>query len=243
MRPIGGIEMIFHQFLASDGQLSYLFADSVTRHAVVVDPHISLENDYFGLIRQLDLKLEYAIETHTHESHLSAGPVLCEETGARWAMSRAADIAVKARRIEGDECFYLGEECFIALATPGHSACSMCFRWRDRVFTGHTLLAGLTGDCNRPDADAASLYASVMHALYTLPEDTMVCPGRATTGGRSSSIGFERVHNAELTVHTSVYDFITAKRRAASDAVMTVPRAVAERPSVDLYPFRRIERA
>jgi glyoxylase-like metal-dependent hydrolase (beta-lactamase superfamily II) len=235
--------MIFRQFLASDGQLSYLFADPVTRHAVVLDPHISLEQDYFGLIRQLDLKLEYAIETHAHESHLSAGPVLCDETGARWALSRAADIAVKARRIDGGECFYLGEECFIALATPGHSACSMCFRWRDRVFTGHTLLAGLTGDCNRPDADPASLHGSVMHALYTLPEDTMVCPGQATKDGRSSNIRFEREHNAELNAHTSVYDFIAAKRQAAGDAVMTVPRAIAERASVDLYPFRRVDRA
>ena len=243
MRPIGGIEMIFRQFLASDGQLSYLFADSVTRHAVVLDPHVSIETEYFDLIRQLDLKLEYAIETHAHESHLSAGPVLCEETGARWAMSRAADITVKARRIDGDECFYLGEECFIALATPGHSACSMCFRWRDRVFTGHTLLAGLTGDCNRPDADPASLYGSVMHVLYALPADTMVCPGQVTAGGRSSNIGFERVHNTELNGHTSVYDFIAAKRRAASDAALAVPRAVAERPSVDLYPFRRISGA
>lgn len=235
--------MIFRQFLARDGQLSYLFADPVTRHAVVIDPHISLEQDYFGLISQLDLKLEYAIETHAHESHLSAGPVLCEETGARWAMSRAADISVRARRIDDDECFFLGEECFIALATPGHSACSMCFRWRDRVFTGHTLLAGITGDCKRPDADPATLHGSIIHVLYALPDDTLICPGMLTPGGRSSNIGFEREHNSELTAHTSVYEFVAAKRREAGEAAMTVPRAVAERASADLYPFRRVDRA
>jgi sulfur dioxygenase len=239
----GSKNVIFHQFMADDGQLSYLFADAVTRHAAVVDPHLSLEQSYFETIAQLDLTLDYAIETHAHESHLSAGPLLCTETGARWAMSRAAAVAMKVRRIDGGECFFLGEECFIALATPGHSTCSMCFRWRDRVFTGHTLLAGKTGDCSRPDANPASLYASVVHTLYTLPEDTLVCPGRATAGGNSSSIGFEREHNRELTAQTPESVYLAGKRRVGCAHGVAVPRAVTEQGSVDLYPFRRIGHA
>ena len=232
--------MIYRQFLADDGQLSYVFADAVTRRAAVLDPHLSLERNYFEIIRQLDLKLDFAIETHAHESHLSAGPMLCEETGARWAMSRAAAVAMKVRGIADGECFYLGEECFIAMATPGHSTCSMSFRWRDRVFTGHTLLAGATGDCNRPDANPAELYTSVQNVLYPLPADTMVCPGRVTASGCSSNIGFERDHNDELTGDSSLEAFVAAKQRAATVVEIAVPRAAAKRASVDLYPFRRI---
>jgi glyoxylase-like metal-dependent hydrolase (beta-lactamase superfamily II) len=235
--------VIFRQFQAGDGQLSYIFADAVTRRAVVLDPHLSLEQDYFDMLRQLGLSLEFAIETHSHESHLTAGPLLCEETGARWAMSRAAAVAMRFRKIDDGECFYLGEECFIAMATPGHSACSMCFRWRDRVFTGHTLLAAKTGDCNRPDANPATLHASIVFGLYALPEDTLICPGRATTAGVSSNIRFERECNSELTVHTSVYAFTAVKEQSARSGAIVVPRTVTERASIDLYPFRRIGHA
>jgi glyoxylase-like metal-dependent hydrolase (beta-lactamase superfamily II) len=227
--------VIFRQFRAADSQLSYLFADPVTRRAAVLDPHLSLEREYLEMIGHLDLKLAFAIETHAHESHLSAAPLLCEETGACWLMSRLVAARARARPVDDGECVYIGEECVAALATPGHSACSMCFRWRDRVFTGHTLLTGRTGDCARTDADAATLYHSVARCLYALPGDTLVFPGLETASGRASTIQFERRQNADLNAATSPESFVHGKRRAGGSLKTVVLPTGFGRPGADLY--------
>jgi sulfur dioxygenase len=234
--------VIFRQFNAADGQLSYLFADSVTRHAAVLDPHLSLEQDYLEMIQHLDLKLEFVIETHAHESHFSAAPLLCSETGARWIMSRLVAGTVQAQPLEHGEHVFIGEEYFGALETPGHSACSMCFSWRDRVFTGHSLLAGRTGDCSRPDADACKLYESIMQCLYVLPEETQVYPGAESAGCRKSTIRLERDNNHELKIGTAKEYFVRLKRSTSVSTHGAALRSVAGYPGPDLYPFRKVSR-
>lgn len=232
--------MIFRQFHAADGQLSYLFADSITRQAAVLDSHLSLEHDYLEVIRSLDLKLVFAIETHAHESHFSAAPMLCKETGAHWIMSSLVANSVEARPVEHGECVFIGEEYFRALETPGHSACSMCFLWRDCVFTGHTLLAGRTGDCGRPDADALKLYESITGNLYVLPEGTRVYPGLDFAGCVKSTIGHECEQNFELNTGTDKEHFVKIKRQASAPARGTEPQTIAGYPGPGLYPFRKV---
>jgi len=75
--------VICRWFSITDEEISYLLADPVTRYAAVLDPHSQAELDYLKVIRKLDLRLVYLIETHAHESHLSAAPVLRAATGAR----------------------------------------------------------------------------------------------------------------------------------------------------------------
>jgi len=231
--------VIFRQFHASDGQLSYLFADAVTRNAAILDPHLSLEHDYIELIEHLDLKLEYVIETHAHESHFSAAPLLCDATGAYWFMSHLISDAVKARPLEDGESVFMGEESFDVLETPGHSACSLCFRWRDRVFTGHTLLAGRVGDCLRPDADPQRLYDSIKQRLYTLPEKTMVFPGVESEGSRESTIGIERAQNRDLNVNADRAGFL-ARKHSNGTGLTGVQQTGVYHPATDLYQHRKV---
>jgi len=231
--------MIFRQFHASDGQLSYLFADSVTRNAAILDPHLGLEHDYLDLIERLDLRLEFVLETHAHESHFSAAPLLCDATGAYWFMSHLIAAAVHARPLGNGECVFMGEESFEVLETPGHSACALCLRWRDRLFTGHTLLAGRTGDCDRPDADAGKLYDSIVRCLYVLPEKTLVFPGAESDGGRQSTIGVELAHNRDLNARTRKAVFVTRKRRSGAMAKKPQQTGIYH-PATDLYPHRKI---
>lgn len=232
--------MIFRQFHAADGQLSYLFADPITRHAAVLDSHLSLEHDYLRLIRHLDLKLVFAVETHAHESHFSAAPLLCKETGARWIMSHVVASAVQARPLKNRELVFIGEECFSALETPGHSVCSMSFLWRDCVFTGHTLLAGSTGDCGRPDSDASHLYESIVGQLYVLPGYTWVYPGLESAGCVKSTISDERDKNHELKTGTDREHFVSAKRKASDSTQRSGPPSVTGYPGPELYPFRKV---
>jgi glyoxylase-like metal-dependent hydrolase (beta-lactamase superfamily II) len=217
--------MIFRQFCASDKQLSYLFADPVTRQAVIVDPHLGLEEAYFTVIEHLDLRLIFVLESHCHESHRSAAPVLCEETGAQRLIPLLARDPAAARAVHDHEDIFFGEEHFSALHTPGHSPCSTCFCWNGRVFTGHTLLCGAAGPCNRPDSNAEQLHDSIVGQLYTLPGETVVCPGYEMDGVKST-INDERSCNRELTAATPRESFIALKNRGAGSPAWPILRPV-----------------
>ena len=207
--------MIFRQFFSDDDDSSYLLADPVTRYAAVLDPHAHAERGYLELICSLDLTLVYVIETHVHESHLSAAPALRAETGARLIAHSAADLACVDVYVDDGDSIFIGEEYLSVMATPGHSPCSLSYVWRDRVFTGHSLLAGSTGSCRRTDADAGQLYQSIRERLFTLPDETLVYPGRIAGRRRVSSIGQERVANTELRLATTREQFINRKHSQA----------------------------
>ena len=113
------------------------------------------------------------------------------------------------------------------------------FRWRNRVFTGHTLLVGRTGDCGRPDADALKLYESIMQCLYVLPEGTLVCPGAESAGGRKSTIRLERENNHELKIGTGKDHFVNLKKSTSVSTHGAALQTAAAYPGPDLYPFRK----
>lgn len=207
--------LIFRQFCTPDEEISYLLADPVTRYAAVLDPNLQAERDYAGVIRHLDLRLIYVIETHGHESHQSAAPLLQAETGAQLVAHSAVDSAGVDLHVDDGADIFLGEEVIVVMATPGHSACSLSYVWRDRVFTGHTLLAGITGPCLRADADAGQLFDSVQQRLFGLPDEMLVYPGCVTDKRRISSIGQERITNSDLQPSISREQFIQRKQPAA----------------------------
>ena len=209
------VAVIFRQFCTPDDDVSYLLADPVSRYAALLDPNLAAERDYLEVLRRLDLRLVYVIETHAHESHLSAAPVLRAETGARLVTHSSVESACVDMHIDDGENLFLGEEFLSVMETPGHSACCLSYRWRDRVFTGHTLLAGATGTCQRSDADAGRLFDSIRERLFALPDETLVYPGRLTGTRRSSSIGEERATNTDLQPQNTRDEFIRRKQLEA----------------------------
>lgn len=204
--------MIFRQFCTPDEEISYLLADPVSRYAAVVDPNTQAERDYIEVLHRLDLRLMYVIETHVHESHFSAAPLLRAETGAQLVAHQNAVLSCVDMPVEDDENIYLGEEVITVMTTPGHSSCSQSYLWRDRLFTGHTLLAGVTGNCQRPDANAGLLFESVHDRLFKLPAETLIYPGRLIEKRRISCIGQERAVNTDLAPRTTLEEFIARKQ-------------------------------
>ena len=145
------------------------------------------------------------------------------------------DDAASARKVVHGECVVMGEECFDVLETPGHSPCSLTVRWRDRVLTGHTLLAGKAGPCNRPDSDPGQLFDSIHEYLYTLPPAVKIFPGFRLENGESS-IGRERSDNKELNAHTERTSFLEKKVREQG-AMAGMARPFLAHRAGNLYPY------
>jgi glyoxylase-like metal-dependent hydrolase (beta-lactamase superfamily II) len=79
------------------------------------------------------------------------------------------------------------------IAVPGHSPGGIAFYSESDniVFTGDALFAGSIGRSDLPGGDHEQLMDNIRERLFTLPPDTVVCPGH----GPETTIGEEMEHN------------------------------------------------
>jgi glyoxylase-like metal-dependent hydrolase (beta-lactamase superfamily II)/rhodanese-related sulfurtransferase len=182
-----------------------LFDDSSTenpRPALIIDPvDHQLERD-LGVLRHHGLKLVWAIETHAHADHITSAGLLAEHTGAQTAAPGACGITTASRQLADGDVLGFGSQSLTALHTPGHTAGSMSFVWKNaaasHVFTGDTLLIGGCGRTDFQSGSAAQLYHSITQVLFALPDNSTVWPGHDYKGQTQSTIGLEKANNARV---------------------------------------------
>ena len=190
--------MLFRQLLdRPTSSYTYLVADETTHEAVLIDPvRDQLDRD-LQLLGELGLTLRYVLDTHTHADHVTAAGALRERTGAKtaasWKGPACADIHVR----DGD-VLAVGAITVKAIATPGHTDCSMSYLVDDRVFTGDALLVRGCGRTDFQNGNARELYATITSVLFALPDATLVYPGHDYRGHGVSTIGEEKRHNPRV---------------------------------------------
>ncbi len=177
------------------GAYSYLIGCGESGSALVIDPVVNQTPLYLGILGELDLRLEWVLETHLHADHISAADSLREWTSAHVAVGARAGIDCADRMLADGEQIACGTLAIDVLTTPGHTPGCVSFFWRDRLFTGDCLLIGSCGRTDEPGSDSARLYDSVIRRLFAFPDETLVYPGHSLTGRRVSSIGEERESN------------------------------------------------
>lgn len=177
---------------------TYVLFDETSRDAVIIDPvDEQLERD-LGVLRQYGLKLLWTVETHAHADHITSAGLLAEHTGAQTAAPQGCGISTAAMQLVDGEELRFGNEVLRALHTPGHTAGSMSFVWRDHVFTGDTLLINGCGRTDFQSGNAEAMYHSLTQVLFTLADATTVWPGHDYQGRTHSTIGAERQGNARV---------------------------------------------
>src|SRR6202451_1692582 len=96
--------MIFRQlFDQTSGTYSYLLASRPGGEALIFDPVLEKIDRYLQLVRELDLKLVKAVDTHLHADHITGLGALRDRTHCITVMgdNTKADI-VSMRVAEGD---------------------------------------------------------------------------------------------------------------------------------------------
>ena len=177
---------------------TYLLFDEISREALIIDPtDVQIERDLSEL-RRYGLKLVWTVETHAHADHITSAGVLAEHAGARTAAPLGCGITTAAVQLKDGDTLRFGGERITALHTPGHTAGSMCYVWRNHVFTGDTLLINGCGRTDFQSGSAEALYHSVTNVLFALPDETAVWPGHDYHGRTHSTIGTEKTGNARL---------------------------------------------
>jgi glyoxylase-like metal-dependent hydrolase (beta-lactamase superfamily II)/rhodanese-related sulfurtransferase len=155
---------------------------------------------YLQLVRELDLKLVKAVDTHLHADHITGLGALRDRTHCITVMGEQTKADVVSMRLaDGDRLTIEGLSLDV-IYTPGHTDDSYCFITPDRVFTGDTLLIRGTGRTDFQNGDARAQYESIFGRLLKLPDATLVYPAHDYKGDTVSSIAEERAYNPRLQV-------------------------------------------
>lgn len=90
---------------------------------------------------------------------------------------------------DGDELSF-GDDKITVIFTPGHTIGSVCFRYKDMLFTGDTLMEGTTGRMDFPTGSEEDMAMS-MKKLAAIEENLTVYGGH----GGSSTLSHEKKYN------------------------------------------------
>ncbi|RMF14992.1 MAG: MBL fold metallo-hydrolase [Candidatus Dadabacteria bacterium] len=200
--------MIFRQLFDYDTwTYTYLLASRSGGEALLIDPVDRLVPQYLQLIRELDLRLVMAVDTHVHADHITGLGALRDETSCVTVMGEQSRAECVSRKVSEGETLRVDGLKLDVLYTPGHTDDSYSFRMADRVFTGDTLLIRGTGRTDFQNGDPAQSYDSIFNKLLRLPDETLVYPAHDYKGWTVSTIGEERRHNPRLQVR-SVEEYV-----------------------------------
>jgi glyoxylase-like metal-dependent hydrolase (beta-lactamase superfamily II)/rhodanese-related sulfurtransferase len=193
--------MIFRQLFDNvSSTYSYLLASRRGGEALIIDPVLEKVDRYLQLVKELDLKLVKAVDTHIHADHITGLGALRDRTHCITVMGENAKVDVVSMRVtEGDKLTIEGVALDV-LYTPGHTDDSYSFLMRDRVFTGDTLLIRGTGRTDFQNGSARAQYESLFGKLLKLPDETFVFPAHDYKGDTVSTIGEEKRCNPRLQV-------------------------------------------
>jgi sulfur dioxygenase len=199
----GKTTMIFRQlFDTVSGTYSYLLASRAGGEALILDPVLEKVDRYCQLLRELDLRLVKAVDTHLHADHITGLGELRDRTHCVTIMGEQSKADVVAMRVsDGDRVMIEGLSLDV-MYTPGHTDDSYSYLMRDRVFTGDTLLIRGTGRTDFQNGSARAQYESIFGRLLKLPDETMVFPAHDYKGDTVSTIGEEKRFNPRLQVRS-----------------------------------------
>lgn len=193
------MSIVFRQLFDPESfTLSYLLADPLTGDAVLIDTVRERVGTCVSLLQEMSLQLVWILETHAHTDHVTGAAGLRELTGAATATGEIGGTEGADRRLQDGDTIVFGNEVLRVIATPGHTPGCVTYHWRDRLFTGDTLMIGGCGRSDFQGGDPARLYDSITTRLFSLPDEILVFPGHDYKGQRVSCIGQERETNPRL---------------------------------------------
>ncbi|MDZ7760433.1 MAG: MBL fold metallo-hydrolase [Desulfovermiculus sp.] len=221
---------MFLEKVKSDGlsHMSYILGDGGS--AAVIDPRRDCQV-YLDLAYQNGAQINYIFETHRNEDYVIGSLELAQMTGAEILHGQDLPFAY-GRGVDEGEVFKIGQGRLKVIKTPGHTYESISLVLYDTgsgeqslgVFTGDALFIGDVGRTdffpNHMEETAGLLYESIFNKLLPLGDQVLLFPahgagsvcGAGMANRDFSTLGFERLTNPALQVHTKK-DFVKNKLR------------------------------
>src|SRR5512132_1997190 len=114
--------MIFRQLFDSvSGTYTYLLASRHGGEALIIDPVLEKVDRYLQLVRELDLKLVKAVDTHLHADHITGLGALRDKTHCITVMGEQTKADVVSMRLADGEKLFIDDTATTEIYTPGHT--------------------------------------------------------------------------------------------------------------------------
>ena len=200
--------MIFRQlFEPLSSTYTYLLGCETTGRAVLIDPVINAIDRDLAALQELGLTLAWTLDTHIHADHITGALHLKQRVGSKIAAPAIERLPCVDHGVIEGEPLRVGGLSIDCLHTPGHTDGHFSYVLADRVFSGDALLIDGCGRTDFQNGDARTLYESVTHKLFALPDESLVYPAHDYAGRRVSSIGQEKARNPRLGKGKTLQEF------------------------------------
>lgn len=181
---------------------TYILGCEATREAVVIDSVLENVDRDEKYLRELDMNLKFALETHVHADHISGCGLLAQRfPGCKTVMGRAGnDGAQHDLLLQDGDVVECGSVKLTVVHTPGHTAGCHSFVLGDKaVFTGDCLFIRGCGRTDFQSGSATALYRSVHDKIFSLPPQCRIHPAHDYKGMTITTVGEESRWNPRLT--------------------------------------------
>ncbi|KAL0276378.1 UNVERIFIED_CONTAM: hypothetical protein PYX00_003965 [Menopon gallinae] len=180
---------------------TYLLADTTTGEAVLIDPVLELVERDANLIRELGVKLKYAMNTHVHADHVTGTGKLKGIFPECKSVISEASQAVADIKVTPNDRITFGRHELEIRATPGHTNGCVTYVSHEQgmAFTGDALLIRGCGRTDFQEGSSSTLYNSVHSEIFTLPENFRLFPAHDYKGFTSTTVEEEKKYNPRLT--------------------------------------------
>ncbi|XP_060672473.1 persulfide dioxygenase ETHE1 homolog, mitochondrial-like isoform X1 [Ziziphus jujuba] len=210
--------LLFRQLFEKDSSTyTYLLADvshpdkpalvSFPFHVKLIDPVDKTAERDLSLVKELGLKLIYAMNTHVHADHITGTGLIKTKVPAVKSVISEASKSKADFLIQAGDKIYFGDLFLEVRSTPGHTLGCVTYVTGDgpdqpqprMAFTGDALLIRGCGRTDFQGGSSHELYKSVHSQIFTLPKDTLIYPAHDYKGFTVSTVGEEMLYNPRLT--------------------------------------------
>ncbi|MCF7908280.1 MAG: MBL fold metallo-hydrolase [Candidatus Omnitrophica bacterium] len=162
--------------------------------ALVIDPHISLQEDYLNYLKKKKLNLKYIIDTHTHADHFSLAANLKKLLKVPVLMHEKVISEVVDQKLKDGDTIALATKQFKVVYAPGHTDDTIAIYGEGRLFTGDVLLIGSVGRTDFQNGSPEAMFETLQR-FKNFPGDTIIFPSHDYNGKVSSTIAKEKNNN------------------------------------------------
>ena len=258
---------VFDFFDEKTNAASYIVKDPSSSKCAIIDSVLdfdvtsgTLKTDFTDQLVQkvhdLDLEVDWVIETHVHADHLSAAPYLAKKFSAKIAIGSNIDVVQKLFGkifnagtefqmdgsqfdvlFEEGDTFEIGNMVAEVLHTPGHTPACVTYVIGNAAFIGDTLFMPDFGTARAdfPGGSAADLYNSIQKIL-SLPSKTRLflchdykAPGREEFCWETT-VSAQKLENVHVGGGKSESEFV--KFRTERDKKLGMPKLIL--PSIQV---------
>ncbi|MCL1094015.1 aminotransferase class V-fold PLP-dependent enzyme [Shewanella kaireitica] len=200
--------------LRSGASCTWVFVDSFSKQALIVDPLPELQQRLETLLECQKLTLVAAIDTHGHADHISGREALAtrflaeqESDALGWPMTEA-HIKHLGQQLQA---ISIGSKRLLRLPTPGHtsdsislllcselSASNHIVEQTQYAFCGDTILMGSLGRTNFDSSSSQALFNSLKLIRDSISNNTLICASHDYNNEFTTSLNAEVSRNELL---------------------------------------------